>query len=574
MRAPRSISLLRHVHDFRLAPGMHVHVDIAYTGGSDQTAKQLQQEIVLKHEGGYMRIPVIYKSICAQFELRGELDFGVVCAGTDLLRQLSVLNCGTSTGAWSLRIESDCRMKADHFEGELAAGASAVVTLAVPEIDPGEWVGNLQLLSAGDTSVMRAYTIRFQAVTGTVELQGELGQPLHEVRVCRLNHANDAFVGSHCRSTHPVDLLGTKRSLDVYLSLKRAQLMEFRMQMDFGPRLNNDVHKKRVLIMNGSPVPVKYAVEVVSLSSNCGQSVDMERDMQEPHNRVSSFIDAARTRAQMRGRHDVPFRLAPSCGEVPPFDKAVITVTYAPKLEVPDSGFTANVEPGCAIHSFMGKIDLQGASNRTFQIPLKGRCEFQVASVSPQHMHFTGHSQQDLSMTIWNHAMDTTIRYHIRKSPAFFRVDGSQIQALLQPRSAATVTVKYHPKALGLHSGSLSIAVLAPNGKVVEEHAVAVTGACGSSMAGQLDLSTAPRRALLASGHRESFRTDVYDMLNLGLDTWKGLGIGDPGKPKQASSRLWTVSRNMQAAFTAISGMTGPKVNLTPFKVCSGDSGC
>lgn len=185
MRAPqsRSISFVSGMRVFRLAPGMHIDVDVAYHGESGQT-KPGKEELVLKYEGGSLKIPVVFKSMCATFELRGELDCGVVCAGTDVVKYLSVVNVGACSGMWSLRTESEFKMGVDPAEGELDPGASTVLKLLMPEIDPGDWVGHLQLTSAEDATSSCSRNISVRAVTATVELQGELGQPIHEVRAC------------------------------------------------------------------------------------------------------------------------------------------------------------------------------------------------------------------------------------------------------------------------------------------------------------------------------------------------------------------------------------------------------
>lgn len=581
MRAPksRSISFSCGTRVFRLAPGMHVDIDIAYRGVSEQTAR-VKEELVLKYEGGCLKIPIIYKSMCARFELRGEFDCGMVCAGTDVVKHLSVVNCGACTGMWSLRTESDCKMEAEPSEGELGPGASTMLTLVMPEIDPGDWVGHLQLISAEDATSSCHYNVNVQAVIATVELQGELGQPIHEVRSCGsvlvdltlivlVHHTLLVLVHLDCSEWPSVDLLPpTFKRVDTRnLKSMPDHPVGLWMQMDFGASLSNDVHKKAVLIMNGSPVPVKYAIEVNSATSNCGQSTESDRDAAELQNRVSSFIEAARTRAQMRGRRDVAFQITPSHGEVAPFQKALLTVTYKPKIEDPQSGFVSTVECGSVIHSFMGKVELQGASKRICQLPLKGRCEFQVASISPQQLHFNGPMSASLSFMIHNNAKDTVIRYRVQKTPAFFKIDGPQMKALVHPQAAATVTVMYRPKALGLHSGNCVVAILAQNGTVVEEHTIAVTGACGSIAAGQLDLSMAMSRNITKRDKRQILSSEVNDTVNLGLDTWKGFGTGDPGKPKHESKSLRTFIQNASEIFTAFPGLAGAKAPVRPFKV-------
>lgn len=339
------------------------------------------------------------------------------------------------------------------------------------------------------------------------------------------------------------------------------------MQINFGASLSNDLHRTAMVIMNGSPVPVKYAIEIVSATSNCGQSTESDRDAADSQNRVSTFIEAARARAQMRGRHDVPFQITPTHGDIAPFQKALLTVTYEPKIEPPQSGFAAAVEPGSVIHSFMGKVELQGARTRICRLTLNGRCEFQVASISPQHLQFTGPVCESLSFMIHNNAKDTVMRYRVQNTPAFFRIDRPQMQGSVQPQTAATVTVTYRPKALGQHTGNCVVAILAQNGVVVEEHTIAVTGACGSIAAGHLDWSTTTSRYTTNRRKTQSLSSEVNDTVNLGLDTWKGLGTGDPGQCKYGSKSLKRLSHSTSETFTAFPGLPGPQTTVRPFKV-------
>lgn len=189
----------------RLAPGMHVYIQIGYDSAAS-SAEPLDDEITVKYEGGSITIPVTLQSSSPRFQVSGELEWGMVCAGTDLVKQVQVVNSGTSSGTWTMRIESDCKMEVSPSSGDLQPGSSAEVTLYIPEIDPGELLCHL-LLSSGDMALIHRYSITVQAVVATVELQGELGQPLHEViflfPTC---HCLLVFAHAHSREKQSIEV--------------------------------------------------------------------------------------------------------------------------------------------------------------------------------------------------------------------------------------------------------------------------------------------------------------------------------------------------------------------------------
>eukprot|EP00892_Ulva_mutabilis_P006465 jgi/Ulvmu1/4190/UM019_0169.1 len=520
-RPPRSrcISLGGCKQAVRLAPGMHVHIDVSYDAALNP-ACHLDAEIMLKHEGGCIRIPITVSHLCARFELHGELNYGMVCAGTDVVKQLSLINSGGSGGSWALRTESDFKMEVRPSEGSLEAGGSIKVNVIIPHIDPGDWLGHLHLQSGAAEEPVHQHTVTVQAVKAAVELQGALGQPLNEI--------------------------------------------------DFGTSLLNDTYKKTMLITNESPVAVKFAIHVVGAGSTSGQA-SSNCENQEIHDRISGFLDAARARAHARGRSDVPFQVLPCHGEVAPFQKASLTVTYAPTFQQRQNGFSARTAPECAIHSFVGKVELRGNSSRVCQVLLKGRCEFNVASVLPTQLHFFEGTSHTASFCVHNKAKDASIRYDIRNIPTFFRIATYQVQGTVQPQCIATVTVKYQPKALGQHSGDLILAVLAKNGKIAERHVISLIGLSGGVVAGRLD-QNAVRGKVVPNGQPTQMAMlklktqGTDDSLSLGMDTWADLGTGDPGLPNTTKDVLWTVDRSVPPKFSPIPGSFKTKAALQPFK--------
>ena len=341
------------------------------------------------------------------------------------------------------------------------------------------------------------------------------------------------------------------------------------MQIDFGASLNNGVIRKTMLIMNGSPAPAKFAIEVISIASTSGKQASDAGD-EEAHTRLSRFVGAARTRAQSNGRRDMPFQIVPTHGEVAPFQKAAITVTYAPTFQQSQSGFTANLETGCAMHRFMGRVEIHGRKDGARQVLLKGRCELRVVSVIPQYLHFGVTMPNTATFCIQNKAKDTTVHYQIRKIPAFFRIEGSKVEGMLCPQATAMVTVKYKPKSLGNHSGGINVLVLTQAGSIVEQHVVTVAGSSGKMPSGKLDLTTVPSRVSCHSKHvavRNPSQWGNEDSLALGLDTWGDLGTGDPGKLPIAKDTLWTANTSTPTTFTPFPGVPIAKANITPFKV-------
>ena len=309
-------------------------------------------------------------------------------------------------------------------------------------------------------------------------------------------------------------------------------------------------------------------------------------DVAEGDNPYASFVAAARARAQaLAAASSAPFHVHPTHVQIPAFQKVPLKIIYTPVHSHHRKGFSTGLQAGTDLHNYTAVIEFAAESKRTSRLPLKGKCIFNIAEVSPSLLHFhdnTTSRKCQLQFSMKNRAKTLPVWYCIRELPAFFHVHPRR--GTIPPEATGAFDIVYKPKALGTHQGKVHVSIHTEYGRVVEQRTVHVHGVCdnplsvlpkalGKTLAitdslGRLTARKAPpKRVSVVPGLKsplckDKSSDDEFGMVKCEMDEY------DPGDSHRVDA-LWLATNNMPASYTPTKGLTPEAVKKVPVRrVC------
>jgi hypothetical protein len=347
--------------------------------------------------------------------------------------------------------------------------------------------------------------------------------------------------------------------------------------------LNHDKRVKIVYLVNTSAQSVSCGVELGSSSTMKGTAADS--GTADGDNLYASFVAAARARSQaLAAASTAPFSVQPTHLQIPAFQKVPLKLVYSPVHSRVQEGFSSTVQTGTDLHNYTLVIEFAAEAKRVARLPVKGKCLYNVAEVSPRFVQFqdTATSQTcQLQFCMKNRAKSLPIWYCVRDLPPFFHVEPKR--GTISAEATCAFDVVYKPKSLGKHYGKVHVSVHTEHGRVVEEHTVHVHGECDNpasvlpiarAMAltipespGKLAARKSPsKRTSLVPGlkttSKQESKEDDFSFVKFDVDD------SDPGVSKRVDP-LWLATNNMLATYTAIKGLPSEVIKKIPVRqVC------
>lgn len=352
--------------------------------------------------------------------------------------------------------------------------------------------------------------------------------------------------------------------------------------------LNRDKRIHTVYLVNSSAQTVTCGIELGSSATMKAAAPGADSDIPEGDNPYASFVAAARARAQaLAAASTAPFSVYPAHVQIPAFQKVPLKIVYTPVHPRARKGFSSGLQTGTDLHSYTAVIEFAAETKRVSRLPLKGKCVYNVAEITPASLHFqdTAASKScQLQFRMKNRAKVLPLWYCIRDLPTFFHV--TPWRGTIPAEATAAFDISYKPKAFGMHHGKVRVSVHTEHGSLVEEHAVHVHGECENPLSvlpkalGQsLTISGSPGK--LASRKAPSTRVSVVPGLKTQTlkqkspeDEFEMVQTGnvvdfDPGASKRVDA-LWLATNNMPATYTPTKGLTPEAMKKIPVReVCS-----
>lgn len=318
-------------------------------------------------------------------------------------------------------------------------------------------------------------------------------------------------------------------------------------------------------LVNSSAQNVTCGIELGSTATMKPAAPGAGSEIPEGDNPYASFVAAARVRAEaLAAASKAPFSVQPAHVQIPAFQKVPVKLIYTPVHPSPRKGFSSKLETGTDLHNYTAVIEVHGEAKRVSRLPLKGKCAYNVAEVSPTSLEFQDDFKSQIcqqQFCVKNRAKALSMRYHVKKLPPFFHVHPRQ--GTVPAGATSALDVFYKPKALGAHDGKVQLSIHTEHGRLVEQHAIHVHGVCDNAHSvlpgkiipvpdcpGKLASHKAQKnRVSFVPGlkHPKSqpkaaeddfIVADADDMYN-----------GDPGLGRQDDA-LWLATSNMPATYT------------------------
>ena len=348
--------------------------------------------------------------------------------------------------------------------------------------------------------------------------------------------------------------------------------------------LNHDKRVQTVYLVNSSAQSVTCGIELGSTATmKSGTTAD--NDLAEGDNPYASFVAAARARAQaLAAASTAPFHVHPAHVQIPAFQKVPLKIIYTPVHSHPRKGFSTGLQTGTDLHNYTAVIEFAAETKWISRLPLKGKCAYNVAEVSPTSLHFHDNatSQQcQLQFSMKNRAKTLPIWYCIRELPAFFHVNPKR--GTIPAEVTGAFDIMYKPKALGTHQGKVHVSVHTDHGRIVEERAIHVYGVCDNPLSvvdkargrphaitdspGRLAARKAPPQrtsvvpGLKSQNAKDKSSEDEFDMVKFDIDKDEY----DPGVTKRVDA-LWLATNNMPASYTPTKGLTPEAMKKIPVR--------
>ncbi|NJM26514.1 MAG: M1 family metallopeptidase [Bacteroidia bacterium] len=195
-------------------------------------------------------------------------------------------------------------------------------------------------------------------------------------------------------------------------------------------------------------------------------------DMIEGDNPYASFVAAARARAQaLAAASTAPFSVHPTHVQIPAFQKVPLKIVYTPVHSAVHKGFSSSLQTGTDLHNYTAVIEFAAETKRVSRLPLKGKCVYNVAELSPSLLHFADTATSkvhQLQFSMKNRAKALPLWFCIRSLPAFFHVQPKH--GTIPAEATAAFDISYKPKSLGMHHGKVHVSVHTEHGRLVEQH--------------------------------------------------------------------------------------------------------
>lgn len=164
----------------RLAPGMSAKFTVEFKPPKEVMEADVLDAITVWTEGCSHTLELRAACPRAQFVLSGDLDFGIVPAGSFLTREATITNTGQLPGDWTLTADGELALTVTPAQGRLDAGAQEQVSVAIKDVDAGQAATDLVLAASGGHAVKQA--VKVCAVNTSLEILEADGKLVSQVR--------------------------------------------------------------------------------------------------------------------------------------------------------------------------------------------------------------------------------------------------------------------------------------------------------------------------------------------------------------------------------------------------------
>ncbi|EFJ49198.1 hypothetical protein VOLCADRAFT_90100 [Volvox carteri f. nagariensis] len=250
-------------------------------------------------------------------------------------------------------------------------------------------------------------------------------------------------------------------------------------ELDFGSLYYGQTSEREVTLFNNGPVEARYIISYGTLAEMRSKVDDEAAANADPNDPFADVIMAARQRQKARNTGDNPFHVTPLSGVIAPYSKASVSVRYTPSAPQAGKGFTCLVpssDQALRTFEYFAVVELLGLPTK-MKLPIRARGMPGGLRLSSQALAFgdvATHNWADQLLGITNTNSQMGARYQMIKSTPYFSVDPSSGSIL--PGGNIQVVVRYHPKAMGKHKGTIPIKVLSEQGEVIQELALELSG--------------------------------------------------------------------------------------------------
>jgi hypothetical protein len=249
--------------------------------------------------------------------------------------------------------------------------------------------------------------------------------------------------------------------------------------VEFGDVFEGEQRTRRLFVVNNSPNPLKFSIDVTSAASVTSRAAPTEESAADDadSNPNAGFIAAARARvaAQSAALSD-PFDVLPRSGELPPFQKTALQVEYYPRVTTRDTGFVSTQDVAPRRHRFVAVLDFGGVKQPQL-LPLNGTALAKAVEAVPETLVFgdvpcNGH--RHINCEVKNVSPGQLVRFRVRQTLPHFFIEPRE--GVIAPGAMAFLAVMFRPKAMGRTAGQLVLEILTDVGEMIAEQRLNVSG--------------------------------------------------------------------------------------------------
>ncbi|GFR48568.1 hypothetical protein Agub_g10470, partial [Astrephomene gubernaculifera] len=414
-----------------LAGGLETRFEVLFDGDKLEPDRQhVQDKIVIQTENGSYELQVKASAPRADVRIVGDLNLGLLPSDSKASKRFQLVNEGAAPTAFKIDWDRVMPWTVTPAAGMLEPGGVPLdVTLSVTVGEPGSLVGELLVLLGGAGGEAKKVLL-----SGTVLRQ----------------------------SFDLIDSAG-------------AILTE----LDFGSLYYGQSSEREVTLFNNGPVEARYIITYGTLTEMRSKVDDEAAANADPGDPYADVIMTARQRQKARSTGDNPFHLTPLSGVIPPYSKASVMVSYTPTQPTPAKGFAClapSSDQAMRTYEYFAVVELLGLPTK-LKLPIRARGMPGGLRLSASSLAFgdvATHAWADRLLTISNTNSSMGAKFQTAKSLPYFSVDPPSGSVL--PGGSVQVLVRYQPKAMGKHAGTIPFKVFSETGQLIQEMSLELSG--------------------------------------------------------------------------------------------------
>ncbi|KAG2493472.1 hypothetical protein HYH03_008289 [Edaphochlamys debaryana] len=411
-----------------LAGGLETRFEVFFDGEKFEPERQyVQDKITIQTDGGNYDLQVKASVPRATVRIVGDLNLGVLPAESKASRCFQLINDGAAPSPFRIDYDRSLPLTITPASGSLDPGSGTEVTVTLTVGDPGSVAGEVVVYVGPEPKKM---SLTATAVKQSFDLLDDSG----------------AIMG----------------------------------ELDFGSLYYGQATERHMVLFNNGPVEARYIISYGTLAEMRSKVDDDAAANADPADPYADVIMAARQRQKARSTGDNPFHVTPLSGVVPPYGKASVAVRYTPTAPPQQKGFNTLVpssDQAMRGYEYFAVVELLGLPAK-LKLPIRARGMPGGLRLSPagalQFGDVPTHGWADQLLTLSNTNTVMTARFQMVKATPYFSVEPASGSVL--PGGSVQVLVRYQPKAMGRHTGTIPIKVMGEDGVPIQSLTLDLVG--------------------------------------------------------------------------------------------------